>query len=249
MRYDESLPTYKDHPIYKIIDSPVRRKILQLLAIEPNYGTRLSSILRLSPPGLHRHLQRLLLFNENGIDVSIIHEDQRSKDYSGWKGAEAILYGINTELLTVFGIFPNFIHSRTFEMKDNQVENASTEEENFNPLLFGVEFNDNESVNSDLIQENYIKIQALNLQIKHQEESLITKLNQKNDLLQEIDDVLGDDLTSMEKIVLKSILSNGLGSMKMISELLSAERVTLDEIIESLKRKEWIKDKEIKAIH
>ena len=248
MRYDESLPTYQDHPIYKIIDSPVRRKILQLLAIEPNYGTRLSSILRLSPPGLHRHLQRLILFNENGIDVSIIHEDQRSKDYSGWKGAEAILYGINTELLTVFGIFPNFIHSRTIELND-KVDIPNIEEENFNPLLFGVEFNDNQSENSDLIQENYLKIQELNLQIKQEEESLIAKLNQKNDLLQEIDDVLADDLTSQEKVVLKSILSNGLGSMKMISELLSAERVTLDEIIESLKKKGWIKDKEIQVIH
>ncbi len=246
-----------NHAMLGIIDSETRRHILQLIATETNYGNRLASILNLSSPAIHRHLKRLEHF-ENDDEVIEILSTKRTtrKSYSGHKGAKATIYEITANMGLFFGIFPNFIHSQVVELdKSGDVIARKIDPDNFDPDLFGVKIQNGEEITEcsgdDCFTNHILKIQQLNNQIKEYQEYLMNMLYMKNEVIDNIFRIIekAKDLTFQERVVLKSLIAYGFNNLKLIAKLLNTDENDVHFIIRSLRRKEWIVDKEIIRIN
>ncbi len=234
------------HPLIEIISNETRLKILKLIASESNYGNRLAQILNLSTPAVHKHIKKL---KENVLEIS--KRDKTS--FSGNKGGESTHYKINLRSGLVFAVFPQYVHLNFYNYtKDDKIIQPTIIPDEVDAQLFGVEFKnaDTTGKGDDNLGQKIKEIHTIEQQIISKENDLMRLLAEKNEAIEQafsqID--LESALDYDERIILKSVVSYGISSLREISNLLSKSEEETLKIVLSLKQKGWIADKQIKPV-
>ncbi|MCE7736314.1 MAG: ArsR family transcriptional regulator [Candidatus Heimdallarchaeota archaeon] len=225
-----------NNPFLDIIDNPTRRKLLHLISCEPNYGNRLSSILNISPTAVHRHLKSLQGDISN-IGPIITETDDISGVISGKTSGN--LFKINQKLGLFYNIFPNFIHSQVFQIdKDGTVSSFST----LPPLSKNPRYilNTN-STSSKIIDVKKIsnisgQVEKINARINSIEKELMELFDQKNDLLQILNNDLvnAKDLKFNERMILRGMVNFTGLSVRTASRLLNLDKYLVVKYFDSL---------------
>ncbi|MHA2098851.1 MAG: ArsR/SmtB family transcription factor [Candidatus Kariarchaeaceae archaeon] len=241
----ENLVCDISHPIFDIIENITRRQVLRLIACEHNYGNRIANILNLSTPAVHRHLK--ILTGNTGNSVPIIStKEKRKKSYSGYKGAEAVLYEINSKKGLFFSIFPNFIHSQIYsEDGDGGYMLEKTETKKIESLRslkpFNSETTDNKEAKSEFV-DLYNKIQNYNEEILNLEVQLMDILDKKNDLMGDLDKEISkhEDLYYEHRVILRAITCLGEKCADDLSHLLNMDENLILNYVNDLVGKNWL---------
>lgn len=245
MANSENLICDITHPIFDVIENITRRQVLRLIACEHNYGNRIANILNLSTPAVHRHLKILTGSSKNSIPI-ISTKIKSKKSYSGHRGAEAVLYEINSKKGLFFSIFPNFIHSQIYSENhsgDYVLDKAdNTKIESLKSLKpFG---NNSDLSPRSIFIDLYEQIQELNHEILDLETQLMKTLDKKNDLMGELDKEISlhNDLDYEHRVILRAITCLGEKCADDLSHLLNMDENIILKHVEELKTKKWLEE-------
>ncbi len=251
-------PCHLNHPIYEILSSSTRREILRMLAYDNSnaYGRRLSKILNISNTAIHRHL-RILQGLDNGHELPLIREKGKTKEsYSGKKGGEATLFEIGKKLGMFVGIFPDLIHSHVF-ITDAE-DNLSTAE--LSQLGISEDFSKtkkephvlvpDEQQIIDPVKKKYLELyenlQKINEELIELERKMLGLLEEKNDLLREIEATLKTDanLEREKRLFLRLVACLGCSSDRDLSYAFHIEEPIVSKVLEDLVEQGWLATKE-----
>ena len=226
------------HPIFSTTGNETRREILRLIACEHNYGNRIASILNKSRPAIHRHLKYL---EDEGF---ITQSTKTNQSFSGYKGAEATLFEINSNLNVFFSLQPNFVHSHIIEtdVNGNIVENMY---EDYNQAEYIPSKNIGEGKNAELKTEFakiFQKVQHMNSQIIVFEEQMAKVMAEKNQTMQSLDELIrkSEDLTYEERVVLRGLTCLGPSCIPNLADILNESQFMIEDIVSKLITKGWI---------
>lgn len=236
------------HPIFDVIENITRRQVLRLIACEHNYGNRIANILNLSTPAVHRHLK--ILLGKDGESIAIISEAAKTHEsFSGRKGAEATVYQINFKAGLFFSIFPNFIHSQVYVM-DQEGKRVLEKDESdltedlkylspYKPKKEGMH-------RRQKFLKLYNKIQEHNLTILKLETDLMDVLNEKNELMGQLDEEIlqQEDLEYEHRVILRAITCLGEKCSNDLSHLLNMDDKIIGRFIDELEEKKWLERSE-----
>ena len=241
-----------DHPIFEVLESETRRHILRLIACEHNYGNRIASILGMSTPAVHRHLKILQgEANRKGRkSLPIISQSEKSvESYSGYKGAEATLYQIKSQIGIFFGIFPNFIHSQIFRVNDKgEVTSyrASNSDTDFFLLRPPQKMPSSSSSNSTQYLDLYDKVQEYNKKIIVLQKELMEVLHEKNKVMEDVDKIINseNELDFEDRVIMRAITCLGPECSSNLAEILKMDDVMVNKHVEKILEKGFLEKME-----
>lgn len=237
-------------PIYDLLSNKTRLEILRMIACEKNYGSRLASILRISPPAVHRHLKILSQsFKDKDVDeLAFLKPSYRtSESYSGYRGAEATMYEIGTKLYLAFAIYPNFVHSHAFVMplKNGESVKSNSSQESQKETSVKETAKTKKSYNKKIrkkYSEIYDEIQRKNDEINQLEKEILEIFEEKDSLMQELDEVILEksELDFDERVSIRALACQGPSCYPNLPELLKQDDEVVKKILRNLASDNWI---------
>ncbi len=238
-------------PIYDLLSNRTRLEILRMIACEKNYGSRIASILRISPPAVHRHLKILSqTFTDTDIEeYSFLRPSYRtSESFSGYKGAEATMYEVGAKLYLAFAIYPNFVHSHAYVLpiQDVEKEEFSINEEFIKESDENRPIDEEERNDTTLrkkFTEIYSEIQRKNEKINQLEKEIIKIFEEKDQLMKELDIAILEksELDFDERVSMRSLACQGPSCYPNLPEILKQDEEVVKKILRNLKADHWFK--------
>lgn len=243
-------------PIYDLLSNKTRLEILRMIACEKNYGSRLASILRISPPAVHRHLKILSqsLKDKDVDEFAFLRPSYRtSESYSGYKGAEATMYEIGTKLYLAFTIYPNFVHSHAFVMPLKNSESVkSSSSRKTDEKTSAKEITQSKKSHDEKIRKDFSKIfdeiQRKNNKINQLEHEMLEIFEEKDRLMQDLDTAILEktDLDFDERVSMRTLACQGPSCYPNLPEILKKDEEVVKKILKNLALDNWINLNDLK---
>lgn len=234
------------HPIFSIIGSSTRRKMLRLIANEKTYGNRLASTLGLSTPAIHRHMKYLEGEENNYPLVKKLISSPLS--FSGRMGAKAAYYGINEKVNLFFSIYKNFIHSHIYEIdKSNNLVPGFVHDDRFTDFTYlqpvkKYEANDK---TREIIDKSYDEVIEINKEVLELEKKMTVLLHKKDKILEDASILINihEDINYEKRTILKSLLNISVICTGCISNRSNIAPSVIESEINTLIRDKWLVNK------
>ena len=235
------------HPIFSIIGSSTRRKMLRLIANEKTYGNRLASTLGLSTPAIHRHMKYLEGEENHYPLVKKLISSPLS--FSGRMGAKAAYYGINEKVNLFFSIYKNFIHSHIYEIdKSNNLVPGFVHDDRFTDFTYlqpATDFDKNDKTRMT-ISESYHEVDKINNEVLELEKKMASLLHQKDKILEDASILINthEEINYEKRTILKSLLNIGVICTACMSNRSNIAPSVLESEINTLIKDKWLVNKD-----
>lgn len=213
-----------ENDFFEIIGNECRRKILQLLVLEPHYVSQLSKILGKSQPAILKHMKEL---EKKGI---VIRKSERASKSD--KGPERHFFSINRSFTLMYSLSPYnayqkifFTDSEPINRPINKVKQEIDQLESI-PAKVSTINKEIESINKEM--EN-LELQYIDLEKKRN-----NLLNLVNDIIEESDVLNTREMYEARQLLRKHVCESST-CVQEISNLLNKKEVELAKAIKILK--------------
>ena len=221
----------------------------------------------LSSQAIHRHLK----YMQNPMEDmgSIIKESLRTRhSYSGFKGAEATIYEINKKLYLSFGIFPNLMHVKIYDIDelpeidkelhlapqpqaipsklqkllDRKIDPDLLDKTIIQPILeTSTESEEASAIIAHLLKKIKAKVESLNNRLAFHEKAIAAILSEKNIIMELLNEIMEKEgLDFMERLLLRNYICTGEQCFTDISQIFDKDEEELQKQLEQLFiKKKW----------
>ena len=207
-----------------IVGNECRRKILQLLVLEPHYVSQLSKILDKSQPAILKHMKVL---EDKGI---VIRKSERASKSD--KGPERHFFSINKSFTIMYSLSPHNAYQKIFftdsELKEETIQSFKheVEEKESIPEKVSVINKEIESINKQIekLEQEYISL----------EKKRNCLLNLTNEIIDESEELSSKDMYEARQLLRKHVCESK-NCVQEISNLLNKKESELQNAIQVLK--------------
>jgi len=223
--------TSEKQTIFDIVGNECRRKILQLLVLEPHYVSQLSKLLNKSQPAILKHMK---ILEEKEL---VIRQKEPASGVD--KGPDRHYFSINKSFLVIYSVSPHNVRELTFDTTKSL--NSASERLQKVKKMIGT----HSSVASKIstINEN---IEDINEQMTALEHQYVEFEQQRNQLLNLANSIIDDstDLKAADQYIERQLLRRHVCESRTcvqeISNLLNKKEVEIQFALQGLQKKEYI---------
>lgn len=223
--------TSEKQTIFDIVGNECRRRILQLLVLEPHYVSQLSKLLNKSQPAILKHMK---ILEDKEL---VIRQKEPASGID--KGPDRHYFSINKSFLVIYSVSPHNVRELTFDTTESQKNNT----ESLTKIKKTIDAQSSVASKISTINEN---IEYINEQMTALEHQYVALEQQRNQLLNLANSII-DDSTNLkaadqyvERQLLRRHVCESRTCVQEISNLLNKKEAEIQFALQGLQKKEYI---------
>lgn len=217
--------------IFDIVGNECRRKILQLLVLEPHYVSQLSKILNKSQPAILKHMK---ILEDKGLVVR-----QQEKASGTDKGPERHYFSVKDSFLIIYSLSPHNVRELTF----NTTMSLDIDNSHINAIKKVV---NNKTEVADKISVINNDIEEINEQMTDLEHQYVVFEQRRNQLLNLANSIIDEspELKKADQYVERQLLRRHVcesqSCVQEISNLLNKKEAEVQLALDDLRKKSYL---------